>query len=190
VPAGDSDAGGSLHTRVSAEGVQWLREHRSESELGLLRLHAMAELANSMPWQSWWRRRGEQAVAQLLLGYARKRGGRQGVRARSEGEAHLDSIWTGLLTRSEARRSPLVACRRAPRGCHRLERDGSGSCAGAGRERLVRLLAGPRKRRARPSFKTSFSLKTKTIPKLATFCTVAQRISLFSQNFIYMKCSS
>jgi hypothetical protein len=107
-----------------------------------------------------------------------------------KGEAHLDGIRTGLLTWSEARRPPLVAGRRAPRGGHRLGRGGSGSYVGAGREHLVRLLVGPRKQHAWPSFKTSFSLKTKTTPKLATFCTIAQRISLFSQNFIYMKCSS
>jgi hypothetical protein len=66
---GDSGAGGSPHTRVSAEGEQRLREHVSESELRLLWLHAMAELANNLPWRSWWRRRREEAVARLLLGY-------------------------------------------------------------------------------------------------------------------------
>jgi hypothetical protein len=72
VPAGGSSAGGSLHTRVSAKGAQWLCEHGSESELGLLRLHAMAELAK------------QHAMAELVATAARAGGGPTAARLREE----------------------------------------------------------------------------------------------------------
>jgi hypothetical protein len=101
------------------------------------------------------RRRREQATARLLLGHARKRGGRQGVRARSEGEALLDDIRTGLLTWSEARRPPLVVGRRTPRGGLHLRQGGTGSWR---RGRLGPASGVGRETTRAAQFKTSFFL--------------------------------